>query len=327
MQSQLRWIEWAARNLAMGVVERKILDELMASGYEEAHASAMLREIRSSPLFPAILRTASDLNKWTSLAEALLELESQQYDFQRIPKLANLSSTVFHRDYYCTNRPVIITDVVEKWPALKKWNLDFFRKEFGNELVRYQKGRSHNDHRDAFIDHTVETHLAQYLDLLNQNATNADYYLIAHDHLLERTPFKKLLGDIEFDSRYFDANSTDGRVFFWLGPPGSMTPMHRDLGNVYMAQLLGRKSVTLIPSKQLHLVYNEHGYHSEVDFENISLSDYPLLKHAFIANIILEPGEILFIPIGWWHHVKSLDITLSITGNNFAFGNHLRALF
>ncbi len=103
--------------------------------------------------------------------------------------------------------------------------------------------------------------------------------------------------------------------------------MHRDLGNVYMAQIMGRKLIRMVPSKQLHLMYNEFGYHSEADFNNLSLSNFPLLKHAHVMEFIIEAGDLLFIPVGWWHCVKSLDTTATITGNNFRFPNQLRPIF
>ena len=77
----------------------------------------------------------------------------------------------------------------------------------------------------------------------------------------------------------------------------------------------------------MHRVYNDLGYHSEVDFDRPSLDDYPLLRDAKISEVIVHPGEILFIPLGWWHHVKALDQAITITGNNFRFPNAFAAIF
>jgi Cupin-like domain len=194
--------------------------------------------------------------------------------------------------------------------------------------VRYQSGRSPTDHRDSFVDHTVTASFNDFLDAVERSPRTGDRpYLIAHDRLLDKAPFRSLLEDIDFDPRYLDGKDTRGRVFFWLGPPGSMTPMHRDLGNVYLAQIMGRKLIRLVPSKELHLMYNEFGYHSEADFDALSFDDFPLLKGAHIIEEVIRPGDFLFIPVGWWHFVKSLDTTITITGNNFRFPNALRPIF
>jgi ribosomal protein L16 Arg81 hydroxylase len=33
--------------------------------------------------------------------------------------------------------------------------------------------------------------------------------------------------------------------------------------------------------------------------------------------VILEPGESLFIPIGWWHRVVSLEPSISVSLRSF----------
>jgi ribosomal protein L16 Arg81 hydroxylase len=38
-------------------------------------------------------------------------------------------------------------------------------------------------------------------------------------------------------------------------------------------------------------------------------------------ELILNPGDALFIPIGWWHQVTSLDFSVSATYTNFRWPN------
>lgn len=327
MPDEEEWLEWAAHNLALGVADQKVAAELRRNKVGGGNPTRILDEIRQSPIFRAARRIGDDVRKWIALNEVLLDLESQVHDFGDVPRVSNLSSADFHRDYYSTNRPVIIEDVVRDWPAVSKWSLGFLRRHLGHEKVTYQSGRSNDDHRDSFVDHSVTASFREYLDLIERNVASNNYYLIAHDRLLDRKRFKILLKDIILDSRYFDAKDIHGRVFFWLGPAGSRTPMHRDLSNVFFAQIKGRKVVKLIPSKQMHLVYNETGYHSEVDFNNYSVQKFPLLKNANICEVTVHPGELLFIPVGWWHFVRSLDTSITITGNNFKFDNALKPIF
>ncbi|WP_377828330.1 cupin-like domain-containing protein [Bradyrhizobium lupini] len=49
--------------------------------------------------------------------------------------------------------------------------------------------------------------------------------------------------------------------------------------------------------------------------------EYPRFAEAEIFDVVLEPGEALLIPVGWWHHVRSLDISINVSLTNFLFGN------
>jgi ribosomal protein L16 Arg81 hydroxylase len=94
--------------------------------------------------------------------------------------------------------------------------------------------------------------------------------------------------------------------------------------NILLAQVVGRKRITLIPSFESHLVYNHIGVYSQVDCENPDLSRYPLFAKASKFETVLEPGEVLFIPVGWWHQVRSLDVSISVSCTNFVAPNNYR---
>jgi hypothetical protein len=319
------WAEWVAHNLALGVSEGALQAELVKNGYGADVAGTLVASTRRNPAFRAAARIAHDLQKWTSLSDVLLDLEREVHDFTRVPRVSGLSEKEFLERYYAANRPVIIEDVVGEWPACSKWTPAFFKERFGGEQVRFQK-RKGGDHREAFVDHTHSASLAEYVDLLESDE-GRNCYLIAHDRLLDKPAFRPLFDDLYFDPRYFNGSRARGRVFLWLGPAGATTALHRDLGNVFFAQIAGSKRVRLFPAKQMHLVYNEIGYHSEVDLEDYSIEEFPLLERATMVEEVIAPGELLFIPVGWWHWVKSLDVTITVTGNNFKFRNSFTEIF
>jgi ribosomal protein L16 Arg81 hydroxylase len=74
----------------------------------------------------------------------------------------------------------------------------------------------------------------------------------------------------------------------------------------------------MIPSFDLPKIYNTDRYYSEVDPENVDVKKHPLFSKASFAHVILNPGDMLFIPAGWWHWVRSLDVSISVTFSNFA---------
>jgi ribosomal protein L16 Arg81 hydroxylase len=68
-------------------------------------------------------------------------------------------------------------------------------------------------------------------------------------------------------------------------------------------------------------MYHYRNYFSQVDPENVDRDRFPLFRKAKPIEITVAPGEVLFIPIGWWHHVRALDLSISISFSNFRFKN------
>lgn len=101
----------------------------------------------------------------------------------------------------------------------------------------------------------------------------------------------------------------------WFGNR-SRIPAHQDLPDNLACVVAGRRRFTLFPPDQLPNLYigpldfTPAGQPvSLVDFAAPDFSRFPrfaeALRHAQVFE--LEPGDALFIPGMWWHHVESLD--------------------
>ena len=102
-----------------------------------------------------------------------------------------------------------------------------------------------------------------------------------------------------------------------MGPGNTITPLHYDLKNVILAQMFGKKKVYLISPQDTWCVYNVRGGYSEVDPERPELSAYPLFAKASVFTVDLDAGDGLFIPVRWWHHVRALSPSISLSLSNF----------
>ena len=100
-------------------------------------------------------------------------------------------------------------------------------------------------------------------------------------------------------------------------PAGTLTPLHCDDQDILFAQTSGSKHVRLVPPHFLDRVYNQDTCYSSVTLESIDLARFPAMRGVPVLETVLEPGECLFIPLGWWHWVKSLEISTSLTFTNF----------
>uniref|UniRef100_A0A1B0D861 JmjC domain-containing protein n=1 Tax=Phlebotomus papatasi TaxID=29031 RepID=A0A1B0D861_PHLPP len=95
-------------------------------------------------------------------------------------------------------------------------------------------------------------------------------------------------------------------VKIWFGPWGTVSPLHFDKKHNLLAQVTGTKRLLLADPKDSEDVYPFAGEMlsntSQVDLENVDELQFPNIKNVSFHEIILNSGEMLYIPPGWWHH-------------------------
>jgi ribosomal protein L16 Arg81 hydroxylase len=144
--------------------------------------------------------------------------------------------------------------------------------------------------------------------------------MTANNNSLNRQALREFWHDIIQIPEYLNADSPDNG-FFWFGPAGTRTPFHHDLTNNFMAQVIGRKRVRIFPAITLARMYNQLHCYTEVDGGEIDLERFPLLNDVPPLDCILHPGELLFLPIGCWHYVHGLDVSVTMSFINFRWKN------
>lgn len=158
--------------------------------------------------------------------------------------------------------------------------------------------------------------------VVNEGESN-DYYLTANNNQESMTELAGLFNDVgDFGIGYREPNSINTRSHLWFGPKGAFTPLHHDLTNNMLVQIHGRKKVTIIPAFQVPYIYNDKHVYSAIDFTSIDQNKFPLMKNIRPIEVILNPGEAVFIPIGWWHCVEGLDVSMSISFTDFNLNNN-----
>jgi len=104
---------------------------------------------------------------------------------------------------------------------------------------------------------------------------------------------------------------TDTRL--WIGSAGTCSGLHSDLKDNVFVQLAGTKRVLLVPFAQSRLVYPfvDNLVNSRVDPENWDAGQFPAYGRATVYRTVVRPGDALFIPRGWWHHLRSQEPSIS----------------
>jgi hypothetical protein len=238
-----------------------------------------------------------------------------------VPRRHRLSRAEFYEQFCYQNRPVLITGMLEDWPALAKWSFDYFREGWGDQEIEVQFGRESDKNYEAnHPQHRKLMRFDEYLNLVEYSAPTNDFYMTANNGSVNRPALADLWRDITPIEEYLDPALPDAG-FFWLGPAGTVTPLHHDLTNNLLAQVLGRKRIKLVPMWDTPFVYNHQHCYSMVDCREIDEERFPEMRNAQIMELVIEPGELLFIPIGWWHHVEGLEPSAMMSFTNFRSPN------
>lgn len=146
-------------------------------------------------------------------------------------------------------------------------------------------------------------------------------YLKQNSELLRQCP--ALWRDIEPVCQLL--NGQYRTPFFWMGGAGCVTGLHSDDEHNVLLQVWGTKSVTLFSPELLDNLYPNSKYDSGTTCCDLDPLQPDLLKHPKASVIfeqgkyqraLLRPGDVLYCPRGWFHHV--LAETASVSVNVFA---------
>ncbi len=315
------WQRWIAENLMLGTPPAALLPILVQNGMQPAAAQAEVEAALRSPYLHGAKRLVNRMAKrdWVLGIHAQLDRLDTDMGVARRDKL---SGDEFLEHYYRLNRPVIITGMLEGFPARSKWNLDYFAERFGEREVEVQFGRNDDPKYELnSIAHKRKVKFGDYVQMVRESGASNDFYMTANNDSLNREALTELWDDNGELPEYM-AEGGKRQGFFWFGPAGTVTPFHHDLTNNFMMQIIGRKRIKLIAPCELPRLNNYRHCFTDVDGNGqIDLQKYPAMAGVPVRECVLEAGEILFLPVGWWHYVEGLDISVTISATHFKWPN------
>jgi Cupin-like domain len=317
------WRRWIAEGILKRIPTRQLIESLVQNGFEPRVAASEVAAVSAHPYVMAAERNAQQLQKLEEMLDVHRNVSSLSCGRQGVERHGPISRGEFLEWFYATNRPVILTGLMSDSRALATWTPDYLKQTCGEAVVEIMSGRNQDAQYEMNCDqHKQTTRFADYVDMVTRGGESNDCYLVANNGFFGRPEAQPLFHDLSMFPEYLDASKAAGQVFFWFGPAGTVTPLHHDTMNILMTQVYGHKTVLLISPDQTHRVYNHVGVYSEVDPEQPDYERFPRYRQVDVMRADLEPGDALFLPVGWWHHVRSLSISITVSYINFAFPNH-----
>lgn len=314
------WKRWVASCLMKGSEPVTLLGILRSNGFPDLESAVEIVQAGRHPYIEAgrdVFHVLRKRNWLLSTVNALSSLDSRYAKGIECRETPDFEA--FVRDYYSKQLPVVLRKGVDHWPARKLWTPEYFIEHFGNAQVEVQFGRE----ADPLFERNAGKHkkkmkMGDFARMVIEAGSSNDFYMTANNAKGSLAGLEKLFDDVgDFGPGYRDQKLQSASNFLWFGPKGTFTPLHHDLTNNMLIQIHGRKKVTLIPAFQVPLIYNDLGVFSAADFPEFDASKHPLMKQVTPVVVEIGPGDALFIPIGWWHCVESLDVTIGLSFTNF----------
>lgn len=224
----------------------------------------------------------------------------------------------FLKYYYKGNIPTTI--LLPYWKALD-WDIPLLRDKIGGQRIEYQAGRtSHADYEmQAPALKTYDTFDA-FADQMVARPDN-DVYITAGNQAANHEAFKPLYEDIGRLPLCLYPDVQSG--FFWIGN-ATVTPLHHDLTNNMMCQIIGNKTIRVVSPNQFDRLQHRAGVHSKIGWLS---DDYAGENHIHFLDYILKPGMALFLPVGWWHCVLTKEVSITAVYTNFLWNNSFHSNF
>eukprot|EP00040_Diaphanoeca_grandis_P013501 m.68239 g.68239 ORF g.68239 m.68239 type:complete len:857 (+) comp23935_c0_seq1:207-2777(+) len=241
---------------------------------------------------------------------------------------SNLPLSEFHEKYAMKRRPVVITDYVNQGKLSNKgevFNESYWRRMCGHKTVRIQQATKSANwgglsyHSDTTLNNAFEV-LRTTKDPLVYGVFDTPLPRACPEVLNDFVMPKYFANDyMQLVSHDLQLEYRDSWPSFFLGKANTTANLHVDMfgSSFWMAVFQGRKHWRFVDESQRGLLYENRPTNDfpDVDLFNPDYEKFPLLRHVRTFDVILEPGDLIFVPGGSPHQVRNLDETITLAGN------------
>lgn len=211
--------------------------------------------------------------------------------------------------------PVVLTDCFNNWKDYSLFSLESLLNIDKTFDLKLNRSISEQEKTELIISSNKN-----FLDWIQKNIHKEPkdkFYLSEDEAFLKKMNLYKTFDS--FANYYLSPCSIKKDYPIWIGCKGTKTGLHWDTEyrNI-ICQLYGIKKITLFSPKQGKYMYPSNKYDrggktSSVDFWNIDHNKFPEFNKAKCIEIILHPGQMLYIPKYWWHCIENITTSISIS--------------
>src|ERR1700761_530937 len=217
----------------------------------------------------------------------------------------------FTENYLKPRRPLVIKGLTANWPAREKWTPEYLKQVVGSKIVPlYDNSKA--DPSKPINSAAAQMAFDDYIDLIMSQPTELRIFFF---NIFKQAP--QLLNDIVLPKDLM-GGFLESMPAMFFGGSNSVTFLHYDidLPHIFHTHFGGRKHVILFENKwkkRLYCMPNATYALEDYDVLNPDFEKFPALKGIEGQECFLEHGDTLFMPTGWWHWMKYLDGSYSVS--------------
>ncbi len=223
-----------------------------------------------------------------------------------IPVMEPFDLAEFDRRFRGPAAPAVLRRAASSWSAVLDWSPEYIAQRYGGMVIEPSVDLPDTEVPYEFRDGDYRRTLtiAEFVPLMKSG--NRCY--------VDQVSIRRFTGaeaDFSFDP-FAPRDVKD--VVFWMGA-NTRSGLHYDYVDNFFAQVHGTKDVILAApesARNLHVFADCHTK-SQVAPQHPDLKKFPRFRRATLLQARLEPGDVLFLPRGWWHYFASSESSISLS--------------
>jgi hypothetical protein len=232
-------------------------------------------------------------------------------DLSQKMDVVDYSSTFdFDSNYLQPQKPVIIKGLTDQTFAGKEWSIDYFKETMGNVLLDVYDNGNTKAASSAYTTADLKMKFRDYLEIIEKDEhTDLRIFLC---NLFKYNPELRK----QYPCPDFFKGLLDHKGYMFFGGKDTTVRIHYDIdmSNVLHTHFGGKKRVVLIAPEYSTFLYRlPFNTYSLVNFDDPDYDKFPALRHVKGYEVILEPGDTLFMPSGYWHYMTYLEGSFSVS--------------
>jgi len=213
----------------------------------------------------------------------------------------------FFDEYIVPKRPVLFRGGAKEITGFERWTDEYMSKHYGEALVEVEEGKK-EDRDLSMWSETFGDFLRKYQGKDKRDKFRGNFYSVSAVPSGMRKEYN-LPKAVNCPAFYKNSHGGFRQINHWFSSGGTSSVLHKDSFENLNCLFDGSKDMVFIEpgytERDLHWDSRDNHGHSWINCDKVDLVKYPNIRKIGWWKAHMERGDCLYIPLGWYHHVKS----------------------